>query len=127
MSGAGDWRGGDNCFDTDSVGVLRIEELSYEILSAHVEESREFNDPCYNLLVYSNGLVIVEGRVPRQHLKNQYPERPPVNAFPVSDLRPLDDLGGEVFRGPAERVSAIVGQDLGEPKVSEFNVPVLVD
>mmetsp|Transcript_54283 Transcript_54283/g.168043 ORF Transcript_54283/g.168043 Transcript_54283/m.168043 type:complete len:252 (-) Transcript_54283:59-814(-) len=84
----------------------------------------KFDAPCQDLLVDAEGVLVVERRVPREHLEEQDAQRPPVHGAAVALA--LDDLGREVLRRAAERVRPRAWlDDLCKAEICELGVAVL--
>mmetsp|Transcript_1143 Transcript_1143/g.2256 ORF Transcript_1143/g.2256 Transcript_1143/m.2256 type:complete len:269 (+) Transcript_1143:297-1103(+) len=75
-------------------------------------------------LVRRKRRFIPERRVPRQQLECKNTQGPPVHLDPVSCA--LDHLRGQVVRRPPQG-EGHVDDDLGEPKITHFDVPVVIN
>lgn len=69
-----------------------------------VEGAGEFDLALEDLLIDEHGVVVGEGVDAGEHLVEEDAEGPPVDGLPVALVQ--QHLGGEVLRGPAQRVRA---------------------
>mmetsp|Transcript_5636 Transcript_5636/g.19155 ORF Transcript_5636/g.19155 Transcript_5636/m.19155 type:complete len:272 (-) Transcript_5636:356-1171(-) len=108
----------------DALGQVRGEELLDEVLGVAVEVPRELDLALQDLLVDAQWVLVVEGRVPREHLEDEDARGPPVHRLAVPLAQ--DDLRGEVLRGAAQRPCPVLHL-LGKAKVSDLDVPLGVE
>lgn len=79
-----------------------------DISCSRVEVARESDSAEEDLLVDSEGVLVVEGRVAGEHLENQDPKSPPVDLLAVALA--LDHFRGQVLRSATQSESPAEGQ-----------------
>ena len=80
---------------------------------------RPLNLPRQDLLVYTEGIVVKEGRIAGQHLVYEDAQSPPVHRLVVT--LGLDDLRSQILRGPAQ-CPGPVSDPLGKPEICDLQV-----
>jgi len=86
---------------------VRVKKLSDDIFAFYVKESRELDHSVDDLAVNTNRLVIIERWIAREHFKNQYSKRPPINSLSIPNFSSFDDFRSEVFGRSAESKGTI--------------------
>lgn len=80
--------------------------------------------PTQDVLVDVHWVIIGEGVDSSIHFINQNPQSPPVYRFSMTLI--LKNLWSQIFRSPTQGESSILDY-LCEPKVCQFQVPILRD
>lgn len=87
-----------------------------------VEAFRVFGLCVDDLPVYVHGVLVLEGREPREHLVHQYAQRPPVHRLPVALVQQY--LRRNVLRGPTDSESTL-GNYFRKAEIYHLQVAVI--
>mmetsp|Transcript_77581 Transcript_77581/g.240356 ORF Transcript_77581/g.240356 Transcript_77581/m.240356 type:complete len:268 (+) Transcript_77581:2-805(+) len=108
----------------ETLGAVVRQQALDEVLGLDVEVPREVDAAREHLLVDAEGVLVVEGRVARQHLEDEDAQGPPVHGAAVA--LGLDDLRRQVLGCAAESPGAVLDL-LGEAEVRDLHVALAVD
>merc|ERR1719491_2758369 len=98
---------------------VRREQLAHQVARMRLEVTRELELALQDLLVDTEGVLVVKRRVPGQHLVDEDAQCPPIDALAVAFA--LDDLGREVLGRAAEGPRPVLYL-LGEAKIGDLEV-----
>lgn len=99
--------------------------MLHQGLSVLVEVGGEGDLPLQDVPVDTHGVLVVEGVDSSVHLVDQHSQSPPIHGLSMPLVE--DDLGSDVFGGPADGEGPALSQELGEPEISQFEVAVVAD
>mmetsp|Transcript_7904 Transcript_7904/g.19224 ORF Transcript_7904/g.19224 Transcript_7904/m.19224 type:complete len:210 (-) Transcript_7904:720-1349(-) len=108
----------------EALGAVGLEELLDEVLGLRIEVPQDLHLAEEDLLVDPEGVLVIEGGVPGEHLVHEDAKGPPVDrlAMPLA----LDDLRRKVLRRPTQGPRP-VRDHLRKPEVGDFEVALVVE
>jgi hypothetical protein len=100
--------------------AIRRQQAANQILRVAVKVRRKVNSARQNLFVDAKRIVVKEGRIAGQHLKQKYAQRPPIDRLVVT-LR-LNNLGRQILGRAAQRPRSILNA-LAKAKICYLDMP----